>query len=127
MGALAALVYGSIAGAATFGGILAVAWRRDLAVRYSHYANSFAAGALITIALAHLLPEFEQDQFLAYVFVRAVDYVKGLQPPHDASPLVSERGGLDADRKRPVEPVQDVDLLVERFLSRGHGLLDGTG
>lgn len=31
--------------------------KREFAVRYSHYVNSFAAGALITIALAHLIPE----------------------------------------------------------------------
>lgn len=55
--ALNALLYGGIAGAATLLGILVVVWKRDVAVRYSHYINSFAAGALITIALTHLIPE----------------------------------------------------------------------
>jgi len=55
--ALNALLYASIAGAATLAGISLVRWRQDLALRYSHYVNSFAAGALITIALAHLIPE----------------------------------------------------------------------
>lgn len=52
-----ALIYGGIAGFSTLCGILLVLWKRDLAVRYSHFVNSFAAGALITLALAHLLPE----------------------------------------------------------------------
>ena len=55
--ALNALLYSGIAGLATLAGISIVRWKRDLAVRYSHYVNSFAAGALITIALAHLIPE----------------------------------------------------------------------
>ena len=55
--ALNALLYGGIAGAATLAGISLVIWKRDLAVRYSHYVNSFAAGALLTVALAHLIPE----------------------------------------------------------------------
>lgn len=55
--ALLALLYGGIAGAATLVGILVVLWKHDLALKYSHYVNSFAAGALITIALAHLIPE----------------------------------------------------------------------
>ncbi len=55
--ALSALLYSSIAGAATLGGISVVRWKQDLAVKYSHYVNSFAAGALITIALAELIPE----------------------------------------------------------------------
>jgi ZIP family zinc transporter/zinc and cadmium transporter len=55
--ALNALLYGGIAGAATLAGISAVLWKQDFAIRYSHYVNSFAAGALITIALAHLIPE----------------------------------------------------------------------
>ena len=54
---LSALLYSAIAGIATLGGISIVMARQELAVRYSHYVNSFAAGALITIALAHLLPE----------------------------------------------------------------------
>jgi ZIP family zinc transporter/zinc and cadmium transporter len=37
-----------------------VVWRREIAIRYSHYVNSFAAGALLTIALAHLIPEAEE-------------------------------------------------------------------
>lgn len=55
--ALNALLYGTIAGLATLGGIALVLWKRDVAIRYSHFVNSFAAGALITLALAHLLPE----------------------------------------------------------------------
>lgn len=55
--ALTALIYGGIAGAATLIGISIVRWKRDLAIKYSHYVNSFAAGVLITIALAHLIPE----------------------------------------------------------------------
>lgn len=57
---LNALLYGGIAGAATFAGIMLVVWRQEIAVRYSHYVNSFAAGALLTIALAHLIPEAEE-------------------------------------------------------------------
>ena len=55
--ALEALLYAGIAGAATLAGISVVQWQQDLAIRYSHYVNSFAAGALITVALAHLLPK----------------------------------------------------------------------
>ena len=55
--ALYALLYSGIAGAATLAGISMVRWQRDLAIKYSHYINSFAAGALITIALVHLIPE----------------------------------------------------------------------
>ena len=55
--ALTALLYGSIAGAATLIGISIVRWKRDLAIKYSHYVNSFAAGVLITLALTHLIPE----------------------------------------------------------------------
>jgi ZIP family zinc transporter/zinc and cadmium transporter len=55
--ALNALLFASLAGAATLAGISLVRWRQNLALRYSHYVNSFAAGALITIALAHLIPE----------------------------------------------------------------------
>ncbi len=55
--ALNALLYGGIAGAATLAGISVVRWKQDLAIRYSHYVNSFAAGALLTVALAHLIPE----------------------------------------------------------------------
>lgn len=51
------LLYAGIAGAATLGGILLVIWKRDLALRYSHYINSFAAGVLLSIALVHLIPE----------------------------------------------------------------------
>lgn len=54
---LNALLYSGIAGAATLGGISLVIWKRELALRYSHFINSFAAGALLTIALAHLIPE----------------------------------------------------------------------
>ncbi|OGO04695.1 MAG: hypothetical protein A2Y60_07545 [Chloroflexi bacterium RBG_13_54_9] len=52
-----ALIYSGIAGAATFSGILAVLWRQKLALKYSHYVNSFAAGSLLTLALAKLIPE----------------------------------------------------------------------
>ncbi len=55
--ALNALLYAGIAGAATLAGISVVRWKQDLAIRYSHYVNSFAAGVLITVALAHLIPE----------------------------------------------------------------------
>jgi len=55
--ALNALLYGGIAGVATLVGISLVRWQQDWAIRYSHYVNSFAAGALLTIALAHLIPE----------------------------------------------------------------------
>ncbi|MDP2729054.1 MAG: ZIP family metal transporter [Dehalococcoidales bacterium] len=55
--ALTALIFGGIAGAATLAGTALVRWKQDLVTRYSHYVNSFAAGALITIALVHLIPE----------------------------------------------------------------------
>ncbi|MFC1937018.1 ZIP family metal transporter [Chloroflexota bacterium] len=54
---LNALIYGGIAGAATLAGISMVLWKQNLAVKYSHHINSFAAGALITIALAQLIPK----------------------------------------------------------------------
>lgn len=57
---LHALLYSGIAGIATFAGIMLVIWRREMSVKYSHYVNSFAAGALLTIALAHLIPEAEE-------------------------------------------------------------------
>ena len=55
--ALDALLYSGLAGVATLAGISVVRWKRGVMLRYSHYVNSFAAGALITIALAHLIPE----------------------------------------------------------------------
>lgn len=55
--ALNALLFGGIAGAATLAGISVVRWKQETAIKYSHYINSFAAGSLITIALAHLIPE----------------------------------------------------------------------
>jgi ZIP family zinc transporter/zinc and cadmium transporter len=54
---LDALIYSGLAGLATLVGISMVRWKRDWAVKYSHYVNSFAAGALITLALVHLIPE----------------------------------------------------------------------
>ena len=51
------LLFGGIAGATTLAGISLVRWKQDLATRYSHYVNSFAAGALVTIALVHLISE----------------------------------------------------------------------
>ena len=78
---LNAILYSSIAGAATFAGIMLVIWRQELAVRYSHFINSFAAGALLTIALAHLIPEAEEladnallivlASFLAFYLIEA--------------------------------------------------------
>ena len=73
---LNALLYGGIAGAATFAGIMLVIWRQEIAVRYSHYVNSFAAGALLTIALAHLIPEAEEltDNALLVVLVSFIAF-----------------------------------------------------
>ena len=73
---LNALLYSGIAGAATFAGIMLVIWRREMAVRYSHYVNSFAAGALLTIALAHLIPEAEElaDNTLLVVLVSFIAF-----------------------------------------------------
>src|SRR3989304_1604016 len=78
---LNAILYSSIAGAATFAGIMLVIWRQELAVRHSHFINSFAAGALLTIALAHLIPEAEEladnallvvlASFLAFYLIEA--------------------------------------------------------
>jgi ZIP family zinc transporter/zinc and cadmium transporter len=65
------LLYGGLAGAATMAGITMVRWKQDLAVKYSHYVNSFAAGALITIALAHLIPESVELNSNALLFVLA--------------------------------------------------------
>ncbi len=67
--ALNALLYGTIAGAATLAGISLVRWKQDLAIRYSHFVNSFAAGALITIALAHLIPKAIEQTTDALLFV----------------------------------------------------------
>ena len=54
---LNSIIFALIAGAATLAGISLVLWKRNLAIKYSHFINSFAAGALITIALAHLIPD----------------------------------------------------------------------
>ena len=67
--ALNALLYGGIAGAATLIGISLVRWKQDLAVKYSHYVNSFAAGALLSVALAHLIPESVELVSNALLFV----------------------------------------------------------
>ncbi len=69
--ALNALLYGSIAGAATLLGIFVVFKKRDLALKYSHYVNSFAAGTMVTIALAHLIPESVEMAGDALLFVLA--------------------------------------------------------
>jgi len=76
------LLYGSVAGAATLAGISIVLWKHDLALRYSHYINSFAAGVLLTIALIHLVPESVElsgnallivlGAFLAFYLLEAV-------------------------------------------------------
>jgi zinc and cadmium transporter len=66
-----ALLYGGIAGAATLLGISIILKKRELALKYSHYINSFAAGALITIALAHLIPESVELADNALLFVLA--------------------------------------------------------
>ena len=55
--ALNALLYSGFAGMATLAGIFVVRWKQEFAIRYSHYINSFAAGTLITIALAQLIPK----------------------------------------------------------------------
>jgi len=76
------LLYGTVAGAATLAGIFIVLWKHDLALRYSHYINSFAAGVLLTIALIHLVPESVElssnallivlGAFLAFYLLEAV-------------------------------------------------------
>ncbi len=55
--ALNALLYSGFAGMATLAGIFVVRWKQEFAIKYSHYINSFAAGTLITIALAQLIPK----------------------------------------------------------------------
>lgn len=73
-----ALLYSALAGAATLAGISLVRWKYDVAVRYSHFVNSFAAGALITIALAHLIPESVRIMAVAggsFLYVSASDLV----------------------------------------------------
>ena len=49
--------YSGLAGAATLAGIIIVLKNADLARKYSHVINSFAAGAILAIGFFHLLPE----------------------------------------------------------------------
>jgi ZIP family zinc transporter/zinc and cadmium transporter len=74
--ALNALLYSGIAGAATLLGISGVLWKHELSVKYSHFVNSFAAGALITIALIHLIPESVElvDNALLIVFIAFISF-----------------------------------------------------
>lgn len=104
---LNALMYSGIAGGATLLGILAVLWQQNIATRYSHYVNSFAAGALITLALTHLIPEsveLAESAFLvvlasfiafyileaAFVFHSgsAIHYGEGRRRPDTRAPII---------------------------------------
>lgn len=115
-----ALVYGGIAGGATLVGILSVLWQHELALRYSRYINSFAAGTLLTLALAHLIPEATEltsrsllavlASFLAFYLLEAAVVF------HSGSEIHFDQGcAREAHNKGPV-------IFSGLFL---HSLVDG--
>ncbi len=68
---LLSLVYGAVAGAATLAGVWLVSLGREKVLGYSHYLNSFAAGAMLSISLFHLMPhalKHSPDRAFLYIF-----------------------------------------------------------
>jgi len=51
------LFYSTIAGLGTLFGIWIIIRKQQLAVEYSHYLNSFAAGLIMALVFFHLIPE----------------------------------------------------------------------
>ena len=115
-----ALLYSGIAGVATLAGISLVRWKQDLAVKYSHYVNSFAAGALLTIGLAHLIPESVEltSNALLVVLASFIGFylLESALVFHSGSAIhFAERCERDSHSKGPV-------IFTGLFL---HSLLDG--
>ncbi len=50
------IIFSFLAGLLTLVGIVTIKLFHDQALRYSHYINSFAAGIILTVAIASLLP-----------------------------------------------------------------------
>lgn len=118
--ALNGIIYSSIAGAATLLGVSVVLWKQDLAIRYSHYVNAFAAGALLTIALAHLIPkslELNSNSLLIVLISFLIFYILEIALVfHSGSAIhFSDRCSREAHDKGPV-------IFSGLFL---HSLLDG--
>ena len=68
---LLSIVYGAVAGVATLAGVWLVSLGGEKVLRYSHYLNSFAAGAMLSISFFHLVPHAQEhagDRALLYVF-----------------------------------------------------------
>ena len=63
------IFFALLAGASTTAGILIVSRNTEIASRYSHFINSFAAGAILAIALFHLLPEATELTPDPFIFV----------------------------------------------------------
>lgn len=118
--ALNALLYSGIAGIATLLGISVVLWKHELSVRYSHFINSFAAGALITIALIHLIPESVElvDNSLLVVFITFIGFylLETVLVFHSGSAIHAVGSGFrESHSKGPV-------IFSGLFL---HSLIDG--
>lgn len=118
---LNALIYSSIAGIATLAGISAVRWKRDFFIKYSHYVNSFAAGTLITIALAHLIPESVElaDNALLLVLATFIVFylIEAALVFHSGSAIHFQEGcSRESHTKGPV-------IFSGLFL---HSLIDGV-
>jgi len=69
MNALYPIFYSTLAGISTVAGILIVLKNTEIAHKYSHFINSFAAGAILAIAFFHLLPEAAELTRNSLVFV----------------------------------------------------------
>lgn len=64
------LFYSTIAGLGTLFGIWIIIRKQELAVEYSHYLNSFAAGLIMALVFFHLIPEAaELAELLAFFSV----------------------------------------------------------
>jgi zinc and cadmium transporter len=63
------IFFALFAGVSTIAGILIVSRNSDVAGRYSHFINSFAAGAILAIAMFHLLPEAAELTKNPFIFV----------------------------------------------------------
>jgi len=98
---MSSLLYGMIAGASTLIGIGLLHRQGKRAVRYSHYLNSFAAGALLAIAFFHLLPEaIERNKkgliwcllgFLIFYLIESVFVIHSGSEIHFKEGRISER------------------------------------
>jgi len=114
------IFYSGLAGAATLAGIFMVMRRAELAQRYSHYVNSFAAGIILAIAFFHLLPEamaLNRHTFLFALIGFMVFYVlESFLVIHSGAEIHYEQGHLHLERSK------GVTLFLGLFL---HSLIDG--